>query len=53
MSRKRKYWYYTYLYECPICGNGSTYRERRYGYRPKLWENRNEFVVDYDYCDVL
>ena len=48
-----KYWYYTTWYYCPVCGKTDTYRERKYGYRPKLWKNRNKEIEDYDYCNSL
>jgi hypothetical protein len=53
MKVKSKYWYFITYYECPICGRGGDVKERRYGYRPKLWKNRHAYIVLYDYCDVL
>ena len=52
-KKKRKYWIHSYTQECPSCGIGDTYRERRYTKKPKDWKDRNEFVEVYDYCDSL
>lgn len=37
---KKKYWYLSVTEECPPCGKSSTYRERRYGPKPKAWAER-------------
>ena len=52
---KRKYWIYFFLGSCPVCGSDDSYKERRYGRKPKRWANRHEVIPDqitYDYCDV-
>lgn len=46
-------WYFISYHECPICGRGPTYRERRWTRKPKRWQERQEFIFKYDYCDVL
>ena len=45
MSQPRKHWYFITHHECLECA-GETFRERRYGRRPKRWENRHEYVHD-------
>lgn len=46
---KRKYWYLTTVYFCPLCGSEKCYRERVYE-QPKKWYRR---VIDaWDYCDI-
>lgn len=39
----KAHWYFVTHYECEMC-SGETHRERRYGRRPKLWENRHEYI---------
>ena len=43
--RVEKYWYKTYVYECPCCGAGKTIKEREYGPKPT---NPNDRVVFID-----
>jgi hypothetical protein len=49
---KKKYWIYTEVWYCPVCGRGETFKERRYDKKPEEWEKRNEYRESYDYCDV-
>ena len=42
-----KHWYKIHITECPVCGGGSTERERVYGEKP---ENPYEFTQYYDWC---
>lgn len=44
--KRKPHWYYITYSECPVCGRTSIYRERRYGPRPKRFEQRNRFEVD-------
>jgi hypothetical protein len=49
----RKYWYYYYFGECPVCGRNQSYRERRYTRKPKRRSQRFEHIPErltYDYC---
>lgn len=34
-SKTKKYWYFTYISECVLCGHGDTYKERRFTKKPK------------------
>lgn len=54
MVDKKKYWYKTTFYECPICGSGGKHRERQYSWPPpeKWARERYEYEVYYDYCDA-
>ena len=52
MKRKRKYWYFIVYEECPVCGRGKEYRERRYTRRPNDARKRHKFEQRYDWCDV-
>ena len=45
-TKKKKYWYVTYIDECPVCGSGDTYRERVYE-KPK---SSIVFSQSYDWC---
>lgn len=42
-------WYMTYIEECPVCGCGEEYRERRPAPAPEQID-RHEFIQRYDYC---
>lgn len=42
-STKRKYWYFTVIYECVLCGRREEYRERRYTEKPKDYNERNSY----------
>ena len=47
MNMKRKpYWYEIYIFECPICGHTTEYRERRYTPKPKAAEKRIHWSED-------
>jgi len=50
--KKKKYWMYICHDECPVCGSGEDYRERRYTKKPKKWEERHKFGVAYDWCNM-
>jgi hypothetical protein len=41
--RKRKYWYFRHIKECALCGADRSYRERRYGRKPKDHMKRSSF----------
>lgn len=49
---RKKYWYHTTIYECPVCGKSETIRERRFTPKPKVHTNRYKYVTSYDWCDV-
>lgn len=53
-DEKPTYWILTTVHECPVCGRGSTYRERIYD-RPRPSEPGElyKFEVVYDWCDAL
>lgn len=46
-------WYKIIIHECPICGGGKTYRERRYSNKPDTIWDQYERVIAYDYCNAL
>ena len=48
---QRPHWYKITVFECPVCGQGGTYRERIYGQKPKDPQKRYCFESIYDYCD--
>lgn len=48
-----KHWYFITYQECPVCGRGKTYRERRYTRRPEDPSKRYKYEQVYDWCDVL
>ena len=53
-KRRKPHWYFITYFECPVCGRGSTLRERRYGKKPKVREKRYEFVQDTTcYCHLM
>jgi len=41
MTTKKKYWYYTEIYTCVLCGRETKYKERRYTPKPKDYGDRN------------
>lgn len=45
---KRKFWIFLTYYECPVCGRGKEYRERRY--TPKPATGRSKYIESYDWC---
>jgi hypothetical protein len=50
----RKFWMRIWIGECPLCGRDKGYRERVYGRKPKLWQNRYRYISPehcYDWCD--
>ena len=49
----RRHWYFITVDYCPICGRDYTFRERRYGRRPKRWASRHSRQEVWDYCDAL
>ena len=48
----RKHWYYVSIVYCPVCGRDNTYKERRFGRRPKRWQNRHSYEEVYDGCPL-
>jgi hypothetical protein len=46
----RRYWYELFYVDCPVCGNGSCYRERRYTRKPKRAKRRVHYEQLYDGC---
>lgn len=50
---KKKYWISSYTTSCPVCGREDTVKSREYSEKPKDWNDRNEFVEHYDYCNSL
>ena len=48
--RAQKYWVYTTVYNCPLCGWEKSYRERRYTPKPENWQERIEFIPEAYHC---
>lgn len=46
MKRKRRYWYWQWCNECPVCGSQDKGKERRYTRKPKDPAKRYEFTMD-------
>jgi hypothetical protein len=51
--KRRKHWYFISIWYCPICSKTETYRERRYGHKPKKRAKTHEYNEVYDYCNAL
>lgn len=34
-KKLRKHWYMQYIHECPLCGGSRTFKERRFGRKPR------------------
>lgn len=43
-------WYMTYIEECPACGRGDEYRERRPAPAPEHKSEQYQFIQRYDWC---
>ena len=52
MVKKKRYWYFFTVSECPVCGRGETVKERRYTKKPTSSGKRYSFETDYDWCDI-
>ena len=50
-EKKPKYWIASYTIICPLCGSENTCKNREYSKRPNDWNERNEIVETYDYCN--
>lgn len=51
MSKKRaEHWYKITREVCQVCGDGSEYRERVQGKKPKSWKATHKLVVIYCGC---
>ena len=46
--RKRPYWYFQWIDECPVCGSSDKGRERRYTPKPNDPDQRFAFRVRHD-----
>jgi len=46
-----KYWIYRTTYYCPLCGKEKVFRERYYTKKPDNFNQRQEWIERYDYCD--
>jgi hypothetical protein len=44
-------WYEIFVHECPVCGRGETFRERRDPPRPADPEKRYHWAAMYDWCN--
>lgn len=50
-KRKEKYWYKTYIVECPVCGSGSETKQRVYGEKPENPDEWVDYTQRYDWCN--
>ena len=50
-AEKKKYWYRITIHYCPVCASEEIFKERQYTPRPEKWQDRNEFVEMYDWCN--
>lgn len=39
-------WYFTTVFECPLCGRSTEYRERRWTPKPDTPQERYEWIQD-------
>lgn len=46
-----KYWYKTYIVECPVCGNTDEFKERVYTEKPLNIEERFDYKQQYYHCE--
>ena len=53
MKEKKKYWYKTTIYYCPICCRENVYKERQYTEKPKEYEKRVKIIEVWDYCGAF
>lgn len=51
-QRTKAHWYFITVFYCPLCGHERTYRERRYGRRPKSYAARHRMIEDWDGCGI-
>lgn len=51
--KHKPHWYRVTVFYCPACGGETKYKERMYSPRPDKWEERNEWIDAWDYCDAL
>jgi len=52
--RRTKYWTFITSYYCPMCNSTRTFRTRfleKDNPRPEDWDDRNEHIEMYDFCD--
>ena len=52
-ATQKKYWYFIWYGECPVCGAPKGYRERRYTPRPTNITERHGYLSQtetYDNC---
>ena len=40
---KNKYWYFSEVWTCVLCGRERVYKERRYTSKPEYYGDRNTF----------
>jgi len=50
VKNKKAHWYLFTVTECPVCGNGEEYKERKYTEKPKDKEDRYIYQQQYDNC---
>jgi hypothetical protein len=48
-----RYWYFTEIHWCPVCGREKRYRERRHDAKPPRQKDRIKHVQMYDGCEGL
>ena len=50
-ATKKKFWYFTTTFFCPVCLKEEVHRVRMYTEKPKNPELRYELIENYDHCD--
>lgn len=48
----KKHWYFVSIDYCPQCGRSKEYRERRYGRKPKCYDQCHSYEEHWDHCDM-
>lgn len=48
---QKPHWYEVFVHECPVCGRGETFRERRYTPKPSDPKDRYHWSAHYDWCN--
>jgi len=51
LIKKDEHWYITHTIECPVCGSSDTWKERRYGKKPKDPRKCRTYEQKYDWCE--
>lgn len=50
-TKTGKYWYLIIRHECPVCGRGTTYKERQYSPKPEDPMKTRVYEQHFDWCE--